>query len=117
VGGKEQRAKREPRWLIEARARGIDFIVLVYEKAEGFVFCPTDPEHLFRVGGDYNGAYPVTATSARRYLDRDVNRAFHDRVMWFSPFLDKILAGEDFSLDDLDLEHRRARTLEGRWPW
>lgn len=110
-------SRHEPRWSREAHERGIDFIVLVYEKAEGFVFCPTNPEALFRVGGDYGGCFPTTAEGARSYLDRAFHDAFRDRITWFLPFLEKIIAGRDFSLDDLDLDNRRARIIEGRWPW
>ena len=91
--------------------------MLVYEKAEGFVFCPSNLEKPFRVGGDYDGNMPCTARGASDYFDRWFNQAFLDRVRWFVPFLAKAANGEDFSLDALDLEKRQVRVISGRWPW
>ncbi|NBD31881.1 MAG: hypothetical protein GVY17_02630 [Cyanobacteria bacterium] len=95
----------DPTWHIQALERKINFIVLLYEKAEGFVFCPTNLDYPFRVGGDYDGCLPTTATHAFSYLKIGFNSYFQARVKWFVPFLEKIVQGENFSLDDLELDN------------
>jgi len=60
-----------------------NFIVLLYEKAEGFVFCPTNLDYPFRVGGDYDGCLPTTAAHALSYLKIGFNSYFQARVEWF----------------------------------
>ncbi len=104
-------------WHRDAIDRGIDYIVLTYDKAEGLVFCPTHTDHLFRIGGDYDGAFPVTAEQALAYFQTEFNPVFVDRVQWFIPWLEKITRGEDFSLDDLQLDTRNVRLITGKWPW
>lgn len=108
---------KTPTWHTEAVAKGIDYIVVVYGKAEGFVFCPTNLEKPFRVGGDYDGNMATDAKGARYYFDRWFNKHFLDQVTWFIPFVDKAVRGEDFSLKDLDIEERNLRIISGRWPW
>jgi len=94
-----------------------NFIVLLYEKAEGFVFCPTNLDYPFRVGGDYDGCLPTTAAHALSYLKIGFNSYFKGRVEWFTPFLEKIVQGEDFSLDDLQLDSRSMQLIKGDFPW
>ena len=106
-----------PSWHREALAQGIEYIVLVYEKAEGFVFCPSRLERPFRVGGDYDGNWHVSTAGALDYYQRFFNQGFRDRVEWFIPFVEKVRDGEDFSLQDLNIEQRRLRVIQGRWPW
>jgi hypothetical protein len=106
-----------PTWHLEAIEQGLHFIVLVYEKAEGFVFCPTNLECPFRVGGDYNGNLPTSAEGALNYLNSHFHSAFHDRIEWFIPFLNKVAQRDDFSLVDLQLETRSVRLIKGPWPW
>ena len=112
-----KKLKKLPSWHREALAQGIDYIVLVYEKAEGFVFCPSRLERPFRVGGDYDGNWHVSTEDALDYYQRFFNQAFRDRVEWFIPFVEKVRAGQDFSLQDLNIEQRRLRVIQGRWPW
>jgi len=107
----------DTRWHREAVDRGLHYIVMVYEKVEGFVFCPTDTEHPFRVGGDYDGCLPVDAAVGLDYLKRSLQWAYRERAEWFTPFAERIVRGEDFSLDDLQLETRKVRLIHGRWPW
>lgn len=106
-----------PTWHCEAVDQGIDYIVLVYEKAEGFVFCPGNLEKPFRVGGDYDGSWPTTAQGALMHYNGYFNSAFRDRIEWFIPFVRKVAAGDDFSLLDLHLERHKLRVISGRWPW
>lgn len=105
------------RWHREATARGLDFIVLVYDKAEGFVFCPTNPDYPFGIGGDYNGCMHTTAAGAQQHVDHGLKPAYRDRIEWFIPYLRAVVRGEDFSLDDLQLETRKVRLIHGKWPW
>ncbi|MCP5425567.1 MAG: hypothetical protein H6970_10940 [Gammaproteobacteria bacterium] len=106
-----------PTWHKEALERGIDFIVIVYEKAEGFVFCPSDLEKPFRVGGDYDGNWPTNAEGAIEHFERYINKAYVNQIRWFMAYVKKVYLGEDFSLKDLKVEQRKLRTLSGRWPW
>ncbi|EAZ89946.1 hypothetical protein [Crocosphaera chwakensis] len=107
-----------PTWHLEALKDEINYIVLVYEKAEGFVFCPTNLHKPFRVGSNYDGNYPTDAAGAFSYYRSSFNQAFLNRVDWFIPFLQKIEQAEDFSLDDLQFSMRPyLRLLKGSWPW
>lgn len=113
-----------PTWHREALERGIDYIILVYHKADGFVFCPSNLLQPFRVEGDYDGSVPIDAVGALAYYERMLaphNRKrspdFTERVTWFVEFLQKILRHEDFSLDDLQLDRRAVEIRKGRWPW
>ena len=106
-----------PTWHIEALEQGIDYIVLIYEKAEGFVFCPSNLEKPLRVGGDYDGNMPTTAKGALSHYNGYFNNSFRDRIEWFIEFVRKIEYGEDFSLKDLEIEKRNLRVISGKWPW
>jgi hypothetical protein len=113
-----------PTWHQEAIARNIDYIILVYHKADGFVFCPSDLEKPFRVEGDYNGSVPVTAQDALHYYQgmqtpaqRVRSPEFIEQVAWFIDFVYKIDRNEDFSLTDLHLTTRKVQIYSGRWPW
>lgn len=116
--------KKIPTWHAEAVQRGIDYIILWYTKADGFVFCPSNLQEPFRVDGDYNGSMPTNAMGALRYYEdmlKPHNRTrspdFVDRVSWFIEFLNKIIESKNFSLDDLQLETREVKIIKGRWPW
>ena len=108
---------KKPKWYIEAKEAEIDYILLVYGKAEGFVFCPRNLEKPFRVGGGYDGNWPVSADGAIEYFEKYIHRAYRDEVRWIIPYAWKIFVGEDFSLDDLKIEQRGLSTISGRWPW
>jgi hypothetical protein len=109
--------KQAPTWHREAIEKEIDYIVLVYEKAEGFVFCPSNLEAPFRIGGDYYGSFPTNALGALEYLNTSLNKAYSDHVSWIIEFIHKILDNKDFSIDDLLIETRTVKTIKGRWPW
>jgi hypothetical protein len=106
-----------PSWHREANELGIDYLVLVYEKAEGFVFCPRNRPLPFRVGGDYGGNFEVTADGALDHYERCFNRGFDARVAWFIPFVRRVAKNQDFSLRDLKLESRTVKVIRGKWPW
>ncbi|MEM8604244.1 MAG: hypothetical protein AAGF24_10465 [Cyanobacteria bacterium P01_H01_bin.121] len=110
-------ADQLPTWHIEALEQGIDYIILVYQKAEGFVFCPSNLEHPFRVGGDYDGSLSTTAQGAFRHYHDFLNDAFRDRIEWFIEFVLKVNNGEDFSLNELEIEKRNLNIIKGQWPW
>lgn len=109
--------KTEPKWHTEAKSQNIDYIILVYGKAEGFVFCPSNLESPFRVGGDYDGNFPVTAKGALEHYSRYLNKAYRDELRWFIKYVNKVNQDEDFSLSDLEIEKRQLRVISGRWPW
>ena len=114
---KKTSRKRYPTWHQQAEELEIDYIILVYGKAEGFVFCPRNLEKPFRVGGDYDGNWHVTAEGALHHYERFFNKYFLDRVKWFMPYVKMISEGIDFSLDDLKLDKREVRIIQGSWPW
>ena len=107
----------QPTWYTEAIEREIDYVVLVYGKAEGFVFCPSNLEKPFRVGGDYDGNMPTTAEGAIEHYTRWLNQAYIEDVSWFMKFVRKVSANEDFSLNDIEIEERKLLTISGKWPW
>ncbi|HPI96639.1 MAG TPA: hypothetical protein PK055_10850 [Gammaproteobacteria bacterium] len=109
--------ERTPTWHKEAKQKEISFIVLVYGKAEGFVFCPDNLEKPFRVGGDYDGNWPVTAQGALRHIDGYFNNAFRDKIEWFIPFVRKVINNQDFSIRDLKLDKKGLKVIKGKWPW
>jgi hypothetical protein len=108
---------QKPTWHQEAIAQGIDYIIIVYEKAEGFVFCPSNLENPFRVGGDYNGSFLTNAAGALDHYHKYLNPAFKDRISWFIEFVEKVARNEDFSLDDLKRKSHPVRIIQGLWPW
>ena len=109
--------KPNPTWHLEAEQRGLDYLVVLYEKAEGFIFCPRNLEYPFRVGGDYDGNLPIDARGVVEYLATDFNPHFLERIKWFIPYVQKVANGEDFSLENLKIEQRGLRIISGRWPW
>ena len=107
-----------PRWNCQARERGLQYIVLVYEKADGFAFCPGNSEQPFRVGGDYDGNWPTSAEDGYAYFCQRIHDAYLERAGWFRPFAEKVAHGVDFSLDDLlMIPVPTRRLIYGKWPW
>lgn len=106
-----------PTWHKESIERKIDYIVLVYGKAEGFVFCPSNIEKPFLVGGDYGGNFQKDAMGAIYHFTNYLNQAYVDEVSWFMEFVRKVHLGEDFSLDDIEIEKRSLHIISGSWPW
>jgi hypothetical protein len=106
-----------PTWHQEALEQGIDYIVLVYGKAEGFVFCPSCLEKPFRVGGDYDGNWPVTAEGALDYCQKYLHSAYRGHILWILKYIENIILEVDFSLSELEIEKRKLRIIKGRWPW
>jgi hypothetical protein len=108
-----------PKWHIQAIDQGIDYIILVYGKAEGFAFSPSNLEKPFRVGGDYDGNWSVTAEGALDYCQKYLHKAYKEHVLWFVPYIEKIILEQGFSLSELDkeIQKRNLRIIKGRWPW
>ncbi|WP_223788191.1 hypothetical protein [Marinicella meishanensis] len=106
-----------PTWHTEALAQGIDFIVVLYGKAEGLVFCPSNLEKPFRICGDYDGSWPTDAAGALQHYHGYFNPAFREQVAWFIPFIEKVNNKKDFSLAALSIDTRQLRVIQGRWPW
>ena len=101
-----KKRRTTPTWHREAVERGIDSIVFFLEQAEGFVWSPSRPEGVFGLGGTHVGTYPVSATYVWEQGREQLGDRYLPRIRWFLPFLEKIVQGEDFSLDDLELERR-----------
>lgn len=93
-----------PTWHREALARGIRGYRFYYTKALGFGFDPNDVERPIRVGGDYMGyGYELTAAQGLEEWRRDFEgREAGRQTGWFLPFLERLVAGVDFSLDELE---------------
>ncbi len=104
-------------WRKEAIQQNIDFVVILYGKAEGFVFCPKNKKRPFRVGGDYDGSVTATAKGALDYYELHFNRHFEKDVAWFIPFVKKVKSNQDFSLADLNIKGRKLSVISGDWPW
>lgn len=106
-----------PTWHEQALDEGIDYIVIVYSKAEGFVFCPSNLDLPFRVGGDYGGNFEVTAEGALDHFNNYLNEAYRDQIAWIIPFVRRVIQQQDFSLDEMKLDDRKVSIIKGRWPW
>ncbi len=106
-----------PTWHKQALERGINYIVIVYSKAEGFVFCPSNLEQPFRVGGDYHGCCECNAEGALYHYHNYLNEAYRDQIAWFIPYVRRVGQNEDFSLDEMNLNKRKVSIIEGDWPW
>ena len=109
--------KNLPTWHKEALAEGIDYILLVYGKAEGFVFCPSNLELPFRAGGDYGGNWHVSAEGALHYCQNHLHSAYKKDVLWIVKYIEKIINNQDFSLSALEIDKRNLKIIKGRWPW
>jgi ankyrin repeat protein len=99
-----------PTWHREALARGIRGYRFYYTKALGLGFDPNDVERPIRVGGDYMGyGYELTAAQGLEEWRRDFEGTDAGReTRWFLPFLEKLAAGVDFSLDELEAASDRT---------
>jgi len=64
-----------------------------------------------------DGSFPTNAEGALRHYHSCLNSAFEERIAWFIPYVDKIVNKEDFSLNDLGLDHHPVKIIKGRWPW
>jgi len=92
-----------PAWMRAARARGLGLIWLVRGKAEGFAFNPHDLERPILFGGDYDGAWPLTALEAFHALPHVVeDTPMLAPVRPFLPFVEKLARGEDFTLAEVE---------------
>lgn len=91
-----------PRQSREARKAGIRDFCFFYTRAEGFIYRIGTPEIPFLIGGDHDGSYPCSYMEARKELDRMLKHPEQGKILqWFSPFLDRLLLGEEFSFNDL----------------
>jgi len=94
-----------PRWMREARRRGIARYVFHLTRAHGVGFDPHDVEHPVLWEGDYVGfGYALTAAEALADWHRQLQPIPDARAAtaWFVPFIEKLSAGEEFGLDDLE---------------
>ncbi len=106
-----------PTWYDEAKQQNIDFIVFVYNRNEGFAFCPTNLEKPFFCGGDDYAHGLVTAEIALDIYYNDMGRELRKTISWFSKYIEKVYLGEDFSLEELEIQKHNLRTISGKWPW
>ena len=88
-----------PRWMRDARERGIERCIFWLTKAYGLGFEPHDIEQPILWEGDYRGfGWPLTAAQALVAWQRDIAPHPHvrDATRWFVPFMEKLASGEDF---------------------
>lgn len=103
-----------PRQYQDARKAGILELVLTYNKADGFIYRVGVSGLVFGVGGDYDGMRELRVTSdrgkviAREEFARLLHR--YPNLAYFQPFLEKLLAGEEFPLAEL-LPHFGPRSI------
>lgn len=91
-----------PRHAREARRKGVRDLCFYYAKANGFIYRVGTPDMPFLIGGDHDGAYPCTASEARAHLDALSRHPGADQPLRaFSPFLDLLVAGREFSFAEL----------------
>lgn len=103
-----------PTWHQEALEQNIGYIVLAYNKADGFIFCPDHLARPFGVGGAHGGSYDVTTEIAVDHFEKFFLK--RGELKWFYPFLGRVYFKEDFSLSELNLEKRQVLILaRGRW--
>jgi hypothetical protein len=94
--------KREPTWAREARERKIAKLVFFYNKGDGLAYIPSEPGTPIGVGGDYDGMYSASPLTAYQLTEiRYQNGQLEPCAVCFMPYLHKLIAGEDFSLDDV----------------
>lgn len=90
---------RGPSWFRQAQKDGVDHYLFVDEDVM-FGFNPNDIQTPIWTGDESEGfGWPNTAAQAIDMLED--NRRLRFDVEWFLPFLDKLAADDDFSLDDL----------------
>jgi hypothetical protein len=109
--------KQNPTWYQDAIDQKIDFIVFIYNRIEGFAFCPSNLEKPFHCGGDDLAHGFVTPEIAFNIYNYDMSRELRDRIFWFAKYIEMVYLEEDFSLKELDLENRDVRVISGKWPW
>ncbi|MBD8525360.1 ankyrin repeat domain-containing protein [Pseudomarimonas arenosa] len=87
------------RWQREARQRGIVRIRFYYDKADGVCFAPNNPDAPLEVGGDYDGAYPTSASSGLMQIEGSglINRLSPGQ----RKVIEKLARGEDFGIDEV----------------
>jgi len=99
-----------PKYLQEARQRGISAIIFGFGKAYGLGFYPHDVDRPILRGGDYDGMGNIDAkTFVESYLDEIEKTGFK----WFLPFARRLSRDEDFSIDELIAAYPEAKVLKG----
>ncbi len=94
-----------PRHMQQTRARGINRYVFFLTRAHGVGFDPNDLERPILWEGDYVGfGWPFSAAEALQLWQRDIAPHPEARAAtaWFVPFMEKLAAGEDFDLDEME---------------
>ncbi|MFC3192733.1 hypothetical protein ACFODZ_00635 [Marinicella sediminis] len=110
-------SKTLPTWHCEALDQGLDYVVLVFNHTAGLVFAPAHLKQPFRVGGGYDGNWPVDAQGALEHIRDDLPKSHRESCSWFIPFVQKVHDQQDFSLHDMGLDKRAVRLIRGPWPW
>jgi hypothetical protein len=79
-------------------------VTVFLRQADGFGFNPDDIERPFRVGGSYGGhGYELSAENGAKEFEQITSKWEEPR--WFAPWVEKIVAGVEFSLAEFVREH------------
>lgn len=104
----QQKGTIGPRWFREAQKRGTPPYVFHLDDDVGFGFDPSDVQTPLRTGGEAEEfGWPNTPAQGLEYFEQ--NRELRWALEWLRPFLDRLVEGEDFSLDELERSRDSAR--------
>lgn len=86
------------RWQADARRQGVDYIAIWVDKGMGLRWNPNNPVKPLDVGGDYDGAWPMTPVEAMAELKRC--GLFTLLPQRHQALVQKLVDGQDFALDE-----------------
>lgn len=99
-----------PRYLQEARQRGISAIIFGFGKAYGLGFYPHDIDRPILSGGDYVGMGNI---EVKVFLESCSDEIEGTAYEWFLSFAERLDRNEDFSLDELLAAYPEAKVVQG----
>lgn len=76
-----------PTWHTDGTAAQIDFVVFVYNRSDGFAFCPTNLPLPFFCGGDGYAHGPLSAESGLGFYQHDMSRQLRKQIGWFVKYM------------------------------
>lgn len=101
----ETRGTLGPQWFREAQRRKNAVFVFHLDDDIGFGFDPNDVQTPLRTGGETEEfGWPNTPAQGLEYFEQ--HRELRWELEWLRPFLDRLVGGEDFSLDELEAARR-----------
>ncbi len=86
------------RWQADARRLGVDYVAIWVDKGMGLRWNPNNPVKPLDVGGDHDGAWPMTPAQALAELQRC--GLFALLAQPHQALVQKLVDGQDFGLDE-----------------